>query len=283
VASNYIWTWLSGPGYRQGLGANAFLWSAFAALFFGFASAEALRWLVARRRGRERAASRRSAAAIAGLSLALLAATALIVLPPKRALLDGALLPWAAIFAALGLVAGLKPAFGAGLTALACALAFGLVADALSGWIPAGEPATLSRLFPFSEEGGRWKGEFIIFKRDSVPTTQGVEFTGEDAGLVVELAELSGPATLVAGGTWYRLVGLADSKGRIMASFPARESLLGRLEPLAPGAIAGRRGLFLVRRRETSPALKAEALQPMFYSFVKGKDGGLELAASRFD
>lgn len=278
--ASYVTGWLAGPGFRSALARNAYLWAGLAAFLLGFALAQSIRWAIARRKGRARAASRRSAWAVAGLALALLAATALLVLPPKAGLSDGLLPFWGGIFAALGLLAGCRPAIGFPLVILLCALSGAFLVDALVSWLPLAEPLTLARVFPFSESQGRWRAEFIVFQRDSIPAAQGLEIPGGEAGLVVERLELSGPATLVGIGTWYRLAGLADSSGRSLVDFPARLSLLDRIEPLEPGSRAGPRGALVRRWREASPAIRLSPLQAAYYAFKKGEAAELVLAAS---
>jgi len=114
-----------------------------------------------------------------------------------------------------------------------------------------------------------------------VPTVQRLELKAASAALVVERLELEGPAALVAGPAFYRVVGLSGGPGGDSVSFPARRSLLERVLPLPEGPEAEARGLLVRRSREASAALPLAALEPVLYSLETGGGGeGLALVAA---
>ncbi|MBL8968499.1 MAG: hypothetical protein JNG85_15955, partial [Spirochaetaceae bacterium] len=260
--------------------ASPFLWGGLAALFLGLALGEALRWIVLARRGAERRAARRSAWAATFLALSLAAAALLLVLPAKADLLEPLLPWWAGALSLAGLAAGLAPrAAGVPLAGLGLAAAL-LLLDGLAGWLPLRGPGPVARFLPFAATDAGFSGQLEIQERDTVPTLQKLELPLVALALVVERVELAGPAALVAGPRFYRVVGAAGPDGAMAADFPARKNLVDRLAPLPEGPGGEARGLFLRRRRETSAAVSLAALEPVVFSFAPAKvPGGLVLEA----
>ena len=261
--------------------ASPFLWAGLAALFLGLALGEAYHWQRRARRGEEKAAARLSALAAFCLAVALAAGACVLILPEKASLGDPLLPYWAGLALACGLAAGLAPR-AAGLPLLGLVLAAALLlVESLAGWLPLAGPTPVARLLPFSVGPDGFSGELEVLERDTVPTVQRLELKAASAALVVERLELAGPAALVAGPAFYRVVGLSGGPGGDSVSFPARRSLLERVLPLPEGPEAEARGLLVRRSREASAALPLAALEPVLYSLETGGGGeGLALVAA---
>lgn len=266
------------------IAANPYLWSGLVGFFFGLCLAQGLRWVLAHglgaeKRGRKprRLQARHSVLAVTSMAFVVLSGTAFLIFPEKTGLREALIIPWTVFLAVLGLVLGLWPRLGLVLmTSLILGLG-GLMYDALAGWTALESPIALARLLPFSRNGESWNAEFLIFQRDSVPTAQSLEIRAESAALVIERLELKGPASLLGAKRRYRIVGLADAEGRISVAFPARLSVLERLEALPDGFPAGPRGFLVSRSREGSPSRGMSPLSPIVFSFQAGDSGRLEL------
>jgi hypothetical protein len=287
------------------LWADPFLWASAATAFAGLASGQALRALVPSRRApasSSRRRSRRFARAIAFLSLGILAAATLLVLADKGALADalapgGGLLPCAAAFSALGLLAGFSPlGLGLPLSGL-CLVVLVLVRLALAGWLPFRQPAAspsgpafeIARLLPYEAGAASFRGQIELPERDSVPVAQEAALASGSAGLMAETLALKGPLRLAARIAMprarsaafattrlYRVSGLYGERGTSQ-DFPAPRNagLLDAVLPLgaAEGPASSSAGLFglALRLRVSSPAVPLVALQPV--SFRLAEDG----------
>lgn len=271
----------AGLDARAGWLASPYLWLGLAALFLGLALGEACRWALAARRGDNPDAARRSALAIACLALALGAGAGLLVLPPKASLSEALLFPWAAFLALVGACIGLWPRVGLLVAAFIVFVSVGLLFDARRGWVSMSGPVTVGRLYPFARADGRWRCELILYEHDSVPTAQALELASDNAALVVERLDFSGPAKLLSPSAYYRVVGVADASGNFVIRFPARKSLVERLEPLPLASTkSGPRGLLVRHSRLSSAALPLVALDPVYYGFRTRLGLGLGFEAS---
>ncbi len=251
------------------LAGNPWLWSALAAFFFGLASALAIRWLASLLKHDGRSA-RLSALAILALALSVLAAAAFLVfsgisslpLGPGRTFI---LVYWLVAMALFGAMFGAFPRVGGLVFLCASLLAAFFFSDALSGWLPLRGPGRIARLLPFSVSAASFRGEFTIQERDTVPTLQRVELPVSAAALVVERAELAGPATILGGPSLYRIIGIAGPDGRLVTSFAGHRSLLDWLSPLSEAK--PERGGLIRRSRAWSAAAPLADLEPVVYSF----------------
>jgi hypothetical protein len=273
---------------------DPYLWSAFAALFFGLALGQASRWVATLGSAGadwRRVRASRSARAITLASLGILAGAAFLVFPPKTSLAQAGLVTWAISCLVAGALAGFWPrAAGLPLAAL-LATSFVALHLGLSGWIVFRGPGPVATLLPLevnrpSNGSGRgdeaaatsFRGELETVERDSVPVVQKLSMAGAEASLAVESIELSGPLGLAtsivrsgATGRFYRLAALVGSTPPPLA-FPPPARLLGALaamgpdEGFAPGEpFREHRALFgfFVRRRSASERVPLLALEPV--------------------
>jgi len=270
---------------------DPFLWAALAALFLGLAAGQALRGALKRggAAGRRKAASR-WARSFAFAALAVLSATALLVLPAKSSLLEPSL-PWTAAAAfPLGFLAGLWPLAAGIPAALLVSGALFLARASLAGWVPFRGPGPVASLLPFERgaEGqlpAACRAELELAERDSMPVAQELLIESDAAGLTVEGLVLRGPAALAAKLTrgasrFYRVAGLATRPGP-GPSFAARPGILDRIaaldpaegwEPGAPAAERASPGELLVRRRSTSRLAPLLVLEPVRFDLDSSMD-----------
>jgi hypothetical protein len=248
--------------------ADPYFWTTLVAVFFGFASGQALRVFIRLKENRvvaRRRRSRRIARAIAFLSIGILAFAALLVLADKAALVGGiarflAIPSWVAFVAVVGMAAGFRPfVLGTPLAALALSV-LGLVGLCLDGWLPlraAGSSFEIARLLPYEVGPNGFSGHFELPERDSVPVAQELGLPSNSVSLRVESLELAGPLRLAVGllkvvsagervrssdasasfstvARFYRIVGLASPGGDMRFASPRHIALLDTLLSLPP-------------------------------------------------
>jgi len=269
---------------------DPYLWAALGALFLGMAAAQGGRWVAA---SRAAAARGRSARALVFASLAVLAAAALLVFPPKASLLDAWLWIWAAACLAAGVLAGLWPRAAGLPLAVLFGTSLAVLAFGLAGWLDFHGPARVATLLPFEvvrpgaaagteagaapSAGASFRGELETAEQDSAPLVQELSMQTADVALVVEGIELRGPVAFLAAlarpasaGRFYRLVALVGP-GSPSIVFPRPAKLFERLaaigdaealEPVAPPVERkALLGLF-TRRRAASGSAALVALEP---------------------
>lgn len=278
----------------RGLLGSPWSWSGLAGLCLGVAAGIALRGLIDRiRQGRGPGKGRRAGrggqgrvpahgafpvASLVWLSFAILAAAGFLVFPAKAEAFSAQVLAWTGALALCGLVIGRFPRAG-GLAFLGLGLAAaGFFHDATRGYVAFSGPVEVARLLPLSEAGGVWIGEFLIHGKDGQSGPFRLELEGREAALVVDRLELRGPATMTGCRRFYRIAGIADAAGKLLADFHPRQSLLDRFVPKA-----SRGSFFVLTERLSSEALGLVALQPVAYGFRPAAAGGSGLIAAPAD
>lgn len=293
---------------------DPYVWATTAALFAGLAVGQTVRCLSffgasPSETGRERA--RRTARALTYISLAILAVAGLLVLSDKAALAralgsaalgkggaffgSGALLPWAAFVAAIGIAVGLFPR-AVGLPAAAgCLAGLIILRLALMGWLslpaaPSDSYHKIAYLLPYEVGPATFRGHLEMSARDSAPASRELSLRASAVALSAESLELAGPLAFLGGLAdppkapgagvlrLYR-ISAVSALGGIAETFPGpTHSLLLdvflSLPPgagLAPGGAAVSRttAFGLARRsRATSAAIGLAALEPVNFGLI---------------
>jgi hypothetical protein len=296
---------------------DPYLWATTAALFAGLAVGQAVRCLSlsgASPSETGRARARRTARALTYISLAILAVAGLLVLSDKAALAralgsaalgtgnkggaffgSGALLPWAALVAAIALAVGLFPR-AAGIPAAAVCLAgLVLLRLALMGWLslpaaPAEGHYKIAHLLPYEVGPASFLGHLEMPALDSAPASRELSLRASAVALSAESLELAGPLAFLggladppkaAGSVVLRLyrISAVSAPGGIAESFPlpAYSLLLDVFLSLPPGAgiapggaaVSRTTAFGLARRsRATSAAIGLAALEPVNFGLI---------------
>jgi hypothetical protein len=253
--------------------ADPWLLSGASAFLAGAALGEGIRWLAAHLRQAERLASRRSARAVAWLALAILGAACLVsfALPLPGGL--AALLPWIVAAGLSGLLAGLLP-FSFGLPLLLVIIAFSaLLLGGLGGQLPLRGEGPVASFSVFAAAPGLSSGELLVAERDSATASRLISLPADEAGLVIERLELSGPLGLLAGPRWYRVAGLATRAGEAWSmaeSFTRGGGFMDLVLPLPGEGPAAAALPFMRRSREASPLIRLAALSTVEFRFGAG-------------
>jgi hypothetical protein len=289
--------------------ADPWLWIASAALFFGLALGQALRALPPPRSRTQAAARRRSrriARAVAYLSISLLCAACILILPSKKTL-DSMLVSmdslvfYTTLVLGAGTLAGLFPLAG-GLSLLAIATILGImIRTALRDWTVYTGPETVARILAYEVGTSAFRGELEVKGPGAAAGTRFVAMNSNSASICVEKLEFSGPlalpARLLGPGSaegayaplrrFYRVAALVSADAPpVLLEPPSDLVWIDRLLPLPdnagfePGADPVRAGTFgglLVRFRSAGPAVRLSALQSQYFSL--DEDGPLRLEA----
>jgi len=287
----------------RAIASDPYLWIGGGALFLGVAVGQSARaFFPGRRRSGKpgRRKSRRIARAVAFLSLALLFATGLLVVPPKDSL-DPAVLtlealgPYAAALGLGGALIGFLPlACGLPLAAVAAAGLFALRAG-LGGWTPYRGAGTVARLLPYEVEASSFRGELEVAGPGAAAGSRPVSTASGSASICVDELELSGPLGLLASmfgpgssqGRYestrrlYRVAALVSSGASpVFLEPPARLLWIDAILPLTegvglePGGAMARSealGALAVRVRSSGPARPLAALEPVYFDLDEVK------------
>ncbi len=287
--------------------ADPWLWIGAAAFFFGLALGQALRAVLPARNltaVTARRRSRRIARAVAYLSLSLLFATCILIIPSNDVLDSSVvdmdvLASYAAAIAGAGALAGAFPlACGLPLLAIAAALALAIRA-ALMDWTLYRGPSTVARLLPYEVGDSSFRGELEVLVPGAAVGTKIVSMDSNSASICVDILEFSGPAALTARilgpeaeqgpytplRRFYRVAALvSESAAPVFLDPPAHLGWIETVLPLPedaglkPGAAPTRTeamGSLIVRFRFSGTGNRLSPLQPMYLDFVD--DGSLRL------
>ncbi len=244
----------------EGLG---WLAAAFAGLSLGAAAAWGFRARALHRGGRAGASRRALSLLYLGLSAAVAAGAALLILPPKPLLADRGLWLWAGAWGGFGCLAALFPArAGAPLAVLGLSV-LGLAASEAAAWhslVPGREAA---RFVPYGVTETGAAGDLSVPDRNAVPVLSRTVLAGaRDCLLEARVLDLYGPAAALFGPRRYVLVRLADGEGASLLDFPRKPGPLGGL---LNGA--GRSLGWAASRTVRSPAAPLEELRALSWSF----------------
>jgi len=273
----------------HGLETSPYLWAAIGALGFGLALGQILRWVfdphASWREGAGAAASgaegRRITRAIVFASLGILAASALVILPPKSSLHGPGLWAWAGGFAACGTFAGIMPRLGGAVSLALLVLLTGLARFGRSGWQPLELNTELARIVPLeSPASGPTAGAYRAEYRERGGSARILTLRASQVALIVDSVELDGPAAFLAALPraaeslrLYRIYGISGdsgppplhAEGRTLFELLARsgpgEGLVPGAAPVSHSALGG----LLRMGRATSAPVPAESLQPLVY------------------
>ena len=216
--------------------------------------------------GKRSSSTRRSALGFVFLALAVLAATGLLIFPDKAIFADADFLRFSLACLGLGFLAGLFPRL-VGIPFVVLGLGASIyVASALDGWLRIGEPRRVATLIIYASDARGLRGELRLEEKDTIPIIQKVELTGGFAGLVVERLELGGPLALVAGKSFYRVVGLSGRNGEeveLSMDFAPPTRLLDIALPLGEGMEASAALPFARRWRVATEPFRIVALEPL--------------------